>query len=162
MKDLEKIITKLKAERCMFTVGGIEIGEDTGYKHSHIMIEYENARTFESIKKLFNINGNQHHIEPRKSSMTDLYKYITKPETKENKEILTIYDNMIIKDTDTMESNLIQDIINNMNWKDILQNYSHLIVRYYDNILKIYQDIKGFRKSEMIWELLTKDKKEEK
>lgn len=146
----------------MFVVGGIEIGEDTGYKHCHIMIEYENARTFESIQKLFNINGNQHHIEPRKGSMTDLYKYITKPETKENKEILTLYDNLIIKDTDTIESDLIQDIINGLNWKNVLQKYAKLAVRYYDNLVKIYADLKGIKKSEHIWAILTDNEKEKK
>lgn len=56
----------------------LEQGLETGYKHYQCYVEFKNARYWDSVRKLISFA----HVEERKGSQKDAFKYCTKEDTR--------------------------------------------------------------------------------
>jgi len=73
---IKDIVSKLSPYK--YLVFQLEQGQDTGYKHYQLYVEFENARYWTSIQKIFGFA----HIEIRNGTQKEAYDYCTKEDTR--------------------------------------------------------------------------------
>lgn len=154
--QLDTLIQLLDTLPCKYCIGGIELGEENGYKHCHVVVEFQNARSFQGVQNLFNINDNQNHIEERNGTLKSAIDYACKSESKENKEQLCIAStiDLTVSMHDDIYQALTYDIVEcNLSWLSIVYKYGKLALYHYDNLKKVYDDLVQYRSVKIVNEM---------
>lgn len=134
----------------VYTAFQLEQGEQ-GTKHHQIYISFKNAKSFETIKKLFS----QAHIEAMKGTPQQASDYCTKEDTRQSQPV--IYGELPIKGKRTDLEDIHQMIKEGCSNKDIREAYPGQYIRYKNNLQGIRQEVleeefsKIFRKLDVVY-----------
>lgn len=143
LNDLkEKIINHAKVN---YLILGFEKGEQEQTPHIQGYVNFKNPQYFTPIRNLLK-NDDETYGYIEQAYGTD----------QQNKEYCTKQNNYIEygeckENNDDEYNNLINDIINGMNYIELLKKYSSIIYRHYRDFNQLYKDIKTeLREQEVI------------
>lgn len=137
----EKIINFAKVE---YLILAFEKGEEKETPHIQGYVRFNNPQHFKSFQKLFNnSNGTFGYIDQAKGNDLQNANYCRK----QNKYIE--YGIIEEKEEDIIEiKNIIDDITQNMPYKDLCQKYWKYVLYHYKDFKALYFDLRGLKDKE--------------
>lgn len=143
----DRLLNKASVE---YLILGYEVGEKEQTPHIQGYVRFTNPQHFNSIRKLLeNENGTYGYLKEANGNDKANQKYCSK----QNNFIeygLTSDDEEESDSKIEKEQELIDDIINDMPFKDLIKKHSHYILYHYRDFKILYYDLKQLTKDNKI------------